>query len=254
MPGVLGRVALVTGCGSEEGIGFAIAKLLIDAGAMVAVTSTTRRIMDRQRQLGQRSLGIVADLTKPDDVSNLVQQARKRFGRIDIVVNNAGMVQTGKKARLSTIERMGDEDWQRDLSLNVTTAFNVTRAVLPAMRRRNFGRIVNVASVTGPLVTIPKTAGYSAAKAATVGLTRTTAIENAAKGITCNAVLPGWIATASSSTAELRAGRASPARRPGTPAEVAAACVFLASDEASYINGTTLVVDGANSIVEMKGE
>lgn len=253
MPGVLGRVALVTGCGSEEGIGFATARLLINAGAMVAITSTTKRIFERQKQLGQRCLGIVADLTKPEDVAELVIQTRKRFGHIDILVNNAGMIQVGKKAKLATIERMVDADWQRDLALNVTTAFNTTRAVLPLMQRRGHGRIINVASVTGPLVTMPKSAGYSAAKAAMVGLTRTTAIENAAKGITCNAVLPGWIATASATAAEIRAGKASPAQRPGTAAEVAAATVFFASDEASYINGTTLVVDGANSIIEMKG-
>ena len=253
MPGVLGRVALVTGCGSPQGIGFATAQLLINAGAMVAITSTTKRIFDRQKVLGQRCLGVVADLTDGEDVAALVSQTRQRFGRIDILVNNAGMVQIGSKARARPVEKMTDEEWQRDLALNLTTAFNTTRAVLPFMQRRTYGRIINVASVTGPLVTNPRSAGYSAAKAAMVGLTRTTAIENAAKGITCNAVLPGWIATASSSPAEIRAAKATPTQRPGTAAEVAAACVFLASDEASYINGTTLVVDGANSIVEMKG-
>lgn len=253
MPGVLGRVALVTGCGAAEGIGFAIARLLVDAGAMVAVTSTTKRIFERQKQLGPRCLGVVADLTNADDVKRLVAEARRRFGHLDILVNNAGMIQTGSRARPAAVDRLSDAEWQRDLALNVTTAFSMTRAVLPTMQRRGFGRIVNIASVTGPLVTVEKSAGYSAAKAAMVGLTRTTAIENAARGITCNAVLPGWIATGSSSPREMRAGKATPARRPGTPAEVAAAAVFLASDEASYITGTTLVVDGANSIAEIKG-
>lgn len=253
MPGVLGRVALVTGCGSAQGIGFAVAQTLLAGGASVAISSTTARIRDRQTELGPRCMGEIADLTSPVDVQRLVAAVKKRYGRIDILVNNAGMIQQGRKARLAAIEKLRDEDWQRDLAINATTAFNLTRAVLPLMQRRGFGRIVNVASVTGPLVTVERTAGYSAAKAAMVGLTRVTAIENAARGITCNAVLPGWIATASASAVEIRAGRATPARRPGTAAEVAACCLFLASDEASYVNGTMLVVDGANSIVEMKG-
>lgn len=253
MPGVLGRVALVTGCGSPQGIGFAIAKLLVSGGASVAITSTTRRIHERAAELGPRGFGLVADLTEQADVKRMAAEVRARYGRIDILVNNAGMVQVGRKHRHATVEKIQDADWQRDLALNVTTAFNVTRAVLPLMQRRGFGRIVNVASVTGPLVAIETSAGYAAAKAAMIGLTRTTAIENAQRGITCNAVLPGWIATASSSPKEIKAGKATPTRRPGTAAEVAACCLFLASDEASYVNGTTLVVDGANSIVEMKG-
>ncbi len=110
-----------------------------------------------------------------------------------------------------------------------------------------------MASVTGPVVTIEGSAGYAMAKAAVTGLTRAMALEYARHGITCNAVLPGWIATGSSSVEELRAGAASPARRPGTPAEVAACVLFLASDEASYVNGAMLVVDGGNTLVEMKG-
>lgn len=253
MPGVLGRVALVTGCGSAQGIGFAIARALIMGGASVIITSTTKRIHDRAADLGPRGLGIVADLTRTADVKRLVAAVRKRYGRIDILVNNAGMVQQGRKHRHATFEKIRDEDWQRDLALNATTTFNITRAILPLMQRRGFGRIVNVSSVTGALVAIETSAGYASAKAAMVGMTRTVALENAARGITCNAILPGWIATASASPAEIKAGRATPTRRPGTPAEVAACCLFLASDEASYVNGTTLVVDGANSIVEMKG-
>ncbi len=114
------------------------------------------------------------------------------------------------------------------------------------------GRIVNMASVTGPLVTIDGSSGYATAKAALTGLTRATALEYARHGITCNAVLPGWIETASSSPAEIRAGQACPTARPGTPDEVASACLFLASEGASYVNGSMLVVDGGNTIVEMK--
>ncbi len=253
MTGVSGRFALVTGAGSPEGIGFATARLLAAAGATVAVTSTTRRIFARQEELGKAHFAATADLTSSTEASVLVKAVKQAFGRIDIVVNNAGMVQVGKRTKASLLEKIDDAEWQRHFDLNVTTAFHVTRAVLPFMQRRNYGRIVNVSSVTGPLVTNPRSAGYSASKAAMTGLTRTTAVENAGRNITCNAVLPGWIATGSSSAAEILAGKATPAQRPGTADEVAAACLFLASAEASYINGTMLVVDGANSIVEFKG-
>ncbi len=198
MPGVTGRIALVTGCGSAAGIGFAVAKALAQAGARVAITSTTNRIFDRLSELDGDHAAFIADLTNPSEVNRLARQVREKLGIMDIVINNAGLGQQGKKVQAAPIERMRDEDWRRYLDMNVTTAFNVTRAALPAMQRRRYGRIVNVASVTGPVVTNPRSAGYSAAKAAMTGLTRVTAIENAARGITCNAVLPGWIATGSS--------------------------------------------------------
>ena len=253
MVGILGRIALVTGAGSAEGIGFATALALAKAGARVALTSTTNRIFERVQALGDGHAAFVADLTVTKKVDDLIKAVTAKFARIDIVVNNAGMVQQGTDFKSSRIEEMTDDDWQRHLSLNATTAFNVTRAVLPIMQKQQYGRIVNVASVTGPLVTNPKAAGYSSAKAAMTGLTRVTAVENASRNITCNAVLPGWIATASSSAEEILAGKATPSKRPGRADEVAAACLFLASEEASYINGAMLVVDGANSIVEFKG-
>jgi 3-oxoacyl-[acyl-carrier protein] reductase len=251
--GVAGRVALVTGAGSADGIGFATAKLLANAGAIVAITSTTNRIFDRAAELGKNYEAYIADLTDAKATTELVKSLCKKFGPIEILINNAGMVQSGKRSKASPIERIEDAEWQNHLALNLTTNFNVTRAALPFMQRRKYGRIVNVASVTGPLVTNPRSAGYAAAKAAVSGLTRSTAIENASRGITCNAVLPGWIATASASKLEIIAGKASPSARPGRPDEVAAACLFLASEEASYVNGSMLVVDGANSIVEFKG-
>ena len=253
MAGVLDRVALVTGAGSAEGIGFATAKALATAGAKVTLTSTTKRIFERLETLGAGHAAFTADLTIVEDVNELIRAAMAKFGRIDIVVNNAGMVQQGTEFKSSRIEKITDEEWQRHLALNVTTAFNITRAVLPFMQKQEFGRIVNVSSITGPLVTNPRAAGYSSAKAAMTGLTRVTAIENASRNITCNAVLPGWIATASSSKEEILAGKATPTKRPGSASEVAAACLFLASEEASYINGAMLVVDGGNSIVEFKG-
>jgi 3-oxoacyl-[acyl-carrier protein] reductase len=253
MAGVSGRVALVTGAGSSEGIGFATANALAKAGAIVAVTSTTKRIFERCAELGQGHAGFIADLTSTEETVALIKAVIKKFGRIEIVINNAGMVQQGVRTKWSTLEKITDAEWQRHLDLNITTAFRVTRAVLPILQKQKYGRIVNVASVTGPVVTNPKSAGYSAAKAAMTGLTRSTAIENAHINITCNAVLPGWIATGTSSKPEIVAGNATPTQRPGRTDEVAAANLFLASEEASYINGTMLVVDGANSIVEYKG-
>lgn len=252
MAGVSGRVALVTGAGAAEGIGFAVAKALAAAGARVAIAATTPRIFERLDELGAGHAAFTADLTHSAAVARLVAEVASRLGQPEIVVNNAGMIQQGKKHKLARVEAISDVDWAAHMAMNATTAFNVTRAVLPAMQSRGYGRIVNVASVTGPVVTIEGTAGYSAAKAAMTGLTRTTALENAGLGITCNAVLPGWIATGSATAREIAAGKRSPTGRPGRPGEVASACVFLASEEASYINGAMLVVDGANSLVEMK--
>jgi 3-oxoacyl-[acyl-carrier protein] reductase len=139
------------------------------------------------------------------------------------------------------------------MALNINTTFHCCRAALPAMQAAGFGRIVNIASVTGPMVAIDGSSAYGTAKAAITGMTRSIALEYGRAGITCNAILPGWIATASSSPKELRAGRATPAGRPGTPAEIAACAVFLASEEASYVTGAMLAVDGGNTLQEIKG-
>jgi 3-oxoacyl-[acyl-carrier protein] reductase len=248
---VAGRVALVTGAGSEGGIGFAVARALAAAGARVAITSTTARIDDRASELGV--FGAVTDLTLPGAADRLLGEVESALGPLAILVNNAGMVQTGRRVRRATLAELPDASWESHLALNATTAFRMTRAVLPGMQARGYGRIVNIASVTGPMVGIEGSSGYMAGKAAMTGLTRATALENARFNITCNAVLPGWIATPSSSAKELRAGRATPAGRPGTPAEVAACAAFLASEAAAYVNGAMLVVDGGNTLQEMKG-
>ena len=250
------RCALVSGAGSAAGIGFAAARILAGQGVRLAITSTTRRIFERLAELpggADRHSAFVADLTAPGAAERLVADSRKALGRIDILVNNAGMTQVGKRDYSSLFHRTSDAEWAEKIEMNLNTAFRVTRAVLPAMMRRRYGRIVHIASVTGPLVSNPHSAGYSAAKAAMVGMTRALAMEVADKGITVNAVAPGWIATASSTKGEITAGKNSPTGRPGTAEEVGHVAAFLASEVASYVNGQMIVVDGANSVQEYKG-
>jgi 3-oxoacyl-[acyl-carrier protein] reductase len=251
------RVALITGAGSETGIGFASARVLAREGASVAITSTTDRIHERAAALhgtGADAAGFVADLTDRDQARRMVAQVQQLFGRIDIVVNNAGMVNVGMDGEnfLDFID-MNDADWDQDIAMNLHTAYNVTKAVVPGMVERGWGRIVMVSSVTGPLVTNPGSTGYGAAKGGMDGLMRGLAVELGAHGITANSVAPGWIATGSQSPEESDAGRHTPIGRSGTADEIGEVVGFLASNRASYITGQSIVVDGGNTIQEEKG-
>jgi 3-oxoacyl-[acyl-carrier protein] reductase len=255
MAGVAGRIALVTGAGSADGIGFAIARLLRAAGAKVAITSTTGRIHTRRQELGGDPAGTfaqAADLTDPAAVASLIDEVTQALGPIDIVVNNAGMVQLGRDEPSSPLHEVSDDGWRYGIDISLTSAFLVTRAVLPGMMARNYGRIVQISSVTGPVVGIPGSAVYGAAKAGMLGMTRSLAIEAGPHNVTANCIGPGWIETGSSSPDEIVAGRYTPVGRPGTPEEVGHVAVFLASEEASYITGQLIVVDGGNTIQEYK--
>lgn len=244
--------ALVTGAGAQDGIGMAIARRLAQDGVHVAITATTSRIHERAAELRAEGLSVeghVAELTDKAQVARLVEA----IGAIGILVNNAGMGTIAAPASQIAFANLDEAEWDRGLAVSLKTAFLVTRAVLPGMLERRQGRIVMVSSVTGPYVSNPGEAAYSAAKAGMIGLTHALALEVAEAGITVNAVAPGWIATGASTDEEVQAALHTPPKRAGRPSEVAAAVAFLASDEASYVNGATLVVDGGNMLQERKG-
>jgi len=227
-----GQVALVTGSSSELGIGFASARLLGQLGASVMVTGTTDRAVKRADEL-QRE-GITA------------------FGKLDILVNNAGLASVNIPERPNRLTVMTDDEWALALRRNVDSAFFVTRGALPGMVERGYGRIINVASTAGVLTAYTGDVGYHTAKAAMLGMTRSVAVDFAADGVTANVVLPGWIATAAQLPSEVAAGEATPVGRSASAAEVAAGIAFLAAPGASYVTGTTLVIDGGNSIAGVK--
>jgi 3-oxoacyl-[acyl-carrier protein] reductase len=255
-----GRVALVTGAGSPTGIGFATARLLAELGAVVALTSTTERVQERAAELlgtGGGASGHVADLTVEAEAVALVSGVVERHGGLDLLVNNAGMtsvgtsgVHPGASAESGGVLGLSLATWRAGVSRNLDTAFLMTREAAPHLVRSEAGRIVYVASVTGPVMAMQAEAAYASAKAALVGLARSVAVDLGPSGVTSNAVAPGWIATGSQTEHEAEQGRTVPLRRSAHPDEVAATIAWLCTPGAGYVTGQCIVVDGGNSVAE----
>jgi 3-oxoacyl-[acyl-carrier protein] reductase len=239
-----GRTAIVTGGG--RGIGRAIALALAAAGADVAVAvsrdlAAAEEVAGEVRALGRRATARRADVSQAEQAEELVAATVHEFGKVDILVNNAGITRDG------LIMRMSESDWDAVIDINLKGTFHCTKAAVRRMVRQRSGRIVNITSVMG-ITGNGGQANYAASKAGMIGLTKSTAKEVGSRGITCNAVAPGWVRTqmTESLPEELsrRALEQIPLGRLGEPEDVAGLVVFLASDAASYITGQVIVVDG----------
>jgi 3-oxoacyl-[acyl-carrier protein] reductase len=240
-----GRTALVTG--SARGIGQAIALKLAEVGADVVVNDIEaaaeplENVAAEIRAMNRKSLAVTADVSSTEDVNRLVETAVSTLGKIDILVNNAGVT------RDQLIMRMSDEEWDTVLNIDLKSAFLCTRAAIRHMLKHRWGRIINIASITG-LVGNPGQANYASAKAGVIGLTRSIAKEAASRGITVNAIAPGAIDTKMTQQLDEKQRQEFLKRIPlgyyGSPRDVAEAVAFLASEEARYITGQVLNVDG----------
>jgi 3-oxoacyl-[acyl-carrier protein] reductase len=239
------KAALVTG--ATGGIGGAIAKALHDQGATVAISGTNAaKLEELAGELGDRVFVLPCDLRDRTAVAALANDAEKALGQIDILVNNAGITKD------NLFMRMKDEEWDDVLSVNLTSVFTLTRGVLRGMMRRRGGRIINIASISGVLGN-PGQGNYAASKAGLVGMTKSLAREVAARGITANCIAPGFISTPMTDALTEKQTEAIAAAIPaqvfGQPEDVAAAVVFFASDEASYVTGETMHVNGGMIMV-----
>lgn len=235
-----GKIALVTG--ASRGIGRAIAELLVERGATVVGTATSESGASAiSEYLGENGKGYALNVTSAESIESVLKTIKEEFGDVDILVNNAGIT------RDNLLMRMKDDEWQDIMDTNLTSIFRMSKAVLRAMMKKRNGRIINVGSVVGTMGNAGQ-ANYAAAKAGVVGFTKSMAREVASRGITVNTVAPGFIETDMTKALndDQRAATLAqvPAGRLGEPREIAATVAFLASDDAAYITGETLHVNG----------
>ncbi|OAT47101.1 3-oxoacyl-[acyl-carrier protein] reductase [Proteus hauseri ATCC 700826] len=235
-----GKIALVTG--ASRGIGRAIAEDLVARGATVIGTATSENGAQAiSEYLADKGKGFVLNVTENDSIEKFLADVRAEFGEIDILVNNAGIT------RDNLLMRMKDDEWQDIIDTNLSSVFRLSKAVMRAMMKKRYGRIITIGSVVGTMGNAGQ-ANYAAAKAGVIGFSKSLAREVASRGITVNVVAPGFIETdmTKALTDDQRAGILSqvPANRLGDAKEIASAVAFLASDEASYITGETLHVNG----------
>lgn len=235
-----GKIALVTG--ATRGIGRAVAEELVSKGAFVIGTATSEKGADSiSAYLGEKGKGLVLNVADQASIDAVLEQIRQEFGDIDILVNNAGIT------RDNLLMRMKDEEWFDILQTNLSSVYHLSKAMLRTMMKKRFGRIINIGSVVGSMGNAGQT-NYCAAKAGLIGFSKALAKEVASRGITVNVVAPGFIATDMTDvlSEELKNNLLTqiPAGRLGEPKDIAKAVAFLASEDASYINGTTLHVNG----------
>jgi 3-oxoacyl-[acyl-carrier protein] reductase len=240
-----GKMALVTG--ATGGIGGAIAKALHAQGAHVGISGRNKDKLDAlAKELGERVSVLPADLSKPEDIDALVKTAEEAMGQIDILVNNAGLT------RDNLSMRMKDDEWQEVLDVNLTSTFKLGKTVQRGMMKRRWGRIINISSVVG-VTGNPGQCNYVASKAGVIGWSKAMAQEIASRGITVNCVAPGFIATAMTDALtddqKAKINATIPAGKMGSSEDIAAAVVYLASDEAQYVTGQTLHVNGGMAMI-----
>jgi 3-oxoacyl-[acyl-carrier protein] reductase len=240
-----GRKALVTGASGS--IGGGIARALHQQGAIVGISGTRREALDSlAAELGDRVHVLPCDLSDAAAVDALVPQAEEAMGDLDVLVNNAGMT------RDTLFVRLSDDDWNKVIAVNLTAAFKLSRAVLMGMMRRRHGRIISISSVVG----VTGNAGqgnYAASKAGLIGMTKALAQEVASRGVTANCIAPGFVGSAMTDALNDKQKEAVlsrvPAKRLGTVLEIAAGAVYLASDEAAYVTGQTLHINGGMAMI-----
>ena len=240
-----GKTALVTG--ATGGIGGSIARALHAQGATVALSGTRKEVLDQlAAELGERAFVVPADLSNADSVEALVPAAEAAMGSVDILVNNAGLTRDG------LFMRMKDEDWDLVLRVNLDAAFRLSRAAIRGMMKKRWGRIVTITSVVGTTGNAGQ-ANYAASKAALVGMSKALAAEVASRNVTVNCVAPGFIATPMTDVLNDKQREAIlgtiPAGRLGAPDDIGAAVVYLASEEAGYMTGQTLHVNGGMAMI-----